>query len=69
MSRWQITDQKALRRTFWTTFPHLSRRRIPDYSGKGKMYCTDTRVAWCDWIDALSKDGVISQALAQRATL
>jgi hypothetical protein len=51
------------------TFPELNFRRIPDYSGNGKMHVTDTRCAWVDWIDALSKDGVISHELAQHATL
>lgn len=69
MNQLRFTNQKALRRAFWETFPDLPRRRIRDYSGKGLMYCTDTRVTWCDWIDMLSKDGQISQALAHRATL
>lgn len=64
-----ITTQKELRRLFWETFPTLSRKKITSYDGKGKMYCTDTRCAWVDWIDSMSKDGQISQALAERATL
>lgn len=66
---YRITNQRQLRREFWKTFPTLPRRLIPDYSGKGKMYRTDTRCAWVDWLDALSKGGDISQELAQRATL
>lgn len=51
-------------------YGHLKpRRKIPNYSGNGTMHVTDTRCAWCDWIDALSRDGIISEALAQRATL
>lgn len=65
----RITNQRELRREFWRTFPHLPRRRITNYSGNGTMHRTDTRVAWCDWLDMLSKDGSISQDLAQRATL
>lgn len=65
----KITTQRELRRIFWATFPHLSRRKIKDYSGNGKMYCTDTRVAWTDWKDSLSRDGVISQELSNNATL
>jgi hypothetical protein len=64
-----ITNQKELRRLFWQTFPNLNRKKIANYSGNGKMYRTDTRCAFVDWIDALSKDGTISQELAQRATL
>lgn len=69
MSKYRITTQAQLRREFWATFPQLPREKITDYSGQGKMYRTDTRVAFCDWKDALSKDGSISQGLAQRATL
>lgn len=64
-----ITTQKQLRRLFWQTFPNLPRRKIPNYSGNGTIYVTDTRCAWCDWLDALSKNDEISQELAGRATL
>lgn len=66
---YQITTQKELRRKFREDHPGLSFRKITNYSGNGTMYVTDTRCAWCDWIDYLSKDGVISQELAQRASL
>lgn len=59
-----ITNQRALRRTFWELFPQLSRRKLRDGG-----YRTDTRVTWVDWIDMLARDGQISAALAQRATL
>jgi len=65
----RITTQPQLRREFWQTFPYLSQKRIKDHAGTGEMYCTDTRCAWCDWIDGLSSDGDISQELAGRATL
>lgn len=64
-----MTTQKQLRSAFWKQFPNLDRRQIKDYAGTGTMYRTDTRVAWCNWIDSLSKDGQISEALADRATL
>ena len=67
--RYRITTQRQLRREFRATFPTLDLRRIPDYSGKGKMHKTDARCAWVDWIDGLSKGGDISQELAERATL
>ncbi len=69
---YQITNQRDLRRAFWQEhkgLPGITPRRIPNYSGNGKMHNTDTRCAWCDWIDAMSRDGQISQELAQRATL
>jgi hypothetical protein len=66
---YRITTQKELRREFWDMFPDLPNQRTVNYGGNRKHYPTDTRVAFCDWIDALSKSGDISQALAERATL
>ena len=67
--KYAITTQKELRERFWREHPHLHRKKIKNYSGNGTMHVTDTRCAWCDWIDMLSKSGEISQELAQRATL
>ena len=58
-----ITTQKQIRALFWETFPDLSRKKI-----KGD-YPTDTRCTFTDFIDYLSRDGQISEALAARATL
>lgn len=65
----KITTQRELRKAFWRNHPNAQRRKITDYSGNGKMHVTDTRCAWTDYLDALSKDGIISQELASRATL
>lgn len=67
--QYRITTQKQLRAEFWRTFPNLSRSRIRNFSGNGTMHVTDTRCAWCDWIDMLSKNGDISPELAERAEL
>lgn len=64
-----ITTQKALRAAFWRDNPGADRRLIRDYAGTGLMHVTDTRVAWCDYVDAQSRAGVISEGLADRATL
>ena len=75
-----ITNQRDLRRAFWQEMDalqaagcnprmNITRRRITNYAGTGKMHNTDTRVAWCDYVDAMSRDNQISQELAQRATL
>jgi hypothetical protein len=63
------TTQKQLRAAFWEAFPDLPRRKVTDYSGKGKMYPTDTRVTWCDFVDSLQRNGEITEALASRASL
>jgi hypothetical protein len=64
-----ITTQKELRRLFWLYHPALPRKKIRNYSGNGTMHQTDTRVAWCDFVDSMSRDGTISEELASRATL
>lgn len=64
-----FTTQRQVRSAFWKAHPTLDRKRIPNYSGNGTMYTTDVRCAFTDWIDGLSKDGQISQDLAQRVTL
>ena len=60
----RLTTQKQLRREFWATFPELQRR-----PGRQNNQPVDTRITFVDWLDALCKDGQVSQALAQRATL
>ncbi len=67
--RYTITTAKGIRKAFWEQHPQADRRKITDYSGNGKMYKTDTRCAFNDFVDNLNKDGVISQELAQRVTL
>jgi hypothetical protein len=63
------TTQKQIRAAFWEAFPDLPRRKITNYSGDGKMYPTDTRCAFVDFLDALNKNGQVSDKLADRATL
>lgn len=63
------TTQREVRRAFWAAHPNVPRRRITNHAGNGKMYPTDTRVAFVDFVDALSKNGDISQQLAQHVTL
>ena len=62
-------NQAQIRKAFWEAHPDLPKKKIPDYSGKGKMYPTDTRCAFCDFVDYLHRDGQISDALANRVTL
>lgn len=69
---YRLTTQKQVRREFWREhkgIKGITPRRITNYSGNGKMHNTDTRCAFADFVDNLSKDGVISQELAQRVTL
>jgi hypothetical protein len=67
-----MTTQKQIRARFWRDhkgISGISRKQITDYSGDGKMFNTDTRTAFVDWIDALAKSGEISEQLADKATL
>jgi len=66
------TTQQQVRAAFWqdcASISGISKRKIRNYSGTGTMYNTDTRCAFCDYVDALSKSGDISQSLAERVTL
>ena len=55
---YELTSQRAVRAAFWREcgdLPGVTRRRITDYSGYGKMHNTDTRVTFCDWLDNAKK--------------
>ena len=69
-----MTNQKQIRAAFWEAFPDLPRRRYrysPNRSDKTAdlVYPIDTRCAFVDFLDQLQRDGIISEALADRATL
>ena len=67
-----ITTQEQVRASFWEQcegYRGVSRKRITNYSGNGKMHNTDTRCAFVDFVDMLSKDRRVSSELAQRVTL
>ena len=61
------TSQAVLRRQFWLDHPSLR----PQYRSNRRQneYPTDTRMAWCDYVEAMARDGAISADLAARATL
>jgi hypothetical protein len=69
-----MTTQKQIRAAFWAAHPTANRKRYPtrDWTREDKTardYCTDTRCAFVDFLDSLHRDGQISDALANRATL
>ena len=69
-----MTNQKQIRAAFWEAFPDLPRRRYrysPNRSDKTAelVYPIDTRCAFVDYLDQLQRDGIISESLANRATL
>ena len=62
--KYQITNQRDLRRAFWAAYPDLSQRR----KAKGCID-TDTRFAFNDYVEILSRDGFISEKLTYSVTL
>ena len=66
-SRYLYTSQAVLRRQFWLDHPRLR----PQYRSAKRQneYAVDTRMAWCDYVEAMARDGNISDALACRANL
>jgi hypothetical protein len=69
MPQYTYTNQKQIRQSFREQYPDLDYRKITRYSGKGKMFKTDTRCAFAEFVDYLERAGLISEALAQRVTL
>lgn len=58
------TTQKDLRADFWAQHPQFKTR-----PGGHNRQSADARCAFSAWIDSLHRDGQISDALANRATL
>ena len=69
MTTFTYTTQAQVRKAFKQEHPDLDYKKIPNYSGNGKMYKTDTRVAFCNYVDYLSKEKLISEKLASTVTL
>jgi hypothetical protein len=70
------TTQKQVRSAFWQAFRegqfkgmNVTPKRITNYSGNGKMHNTDTRCAFCDFVDMLNRDGMLADGLVDRVTL
>ena len=73
-----MTTQKQVRQAFWQAVRNgefagnglnVTPRRITNYSGNGKMHNTDTRCAFCDFVDMLSQSGELAEGLVERVTL
>jgi len=70
------TTQKQVRQAFWYAHKsgqfegmNVTPKRITNYSGNGKMHNTDTRCAFCDFVDGLSRNGELADGLVERVTL
>jgi hypothetical protein len=66
-----MTTQKEIRARFWQEHPELdAEARARRTRSKGQnAQTTDTRCTFCDWLDAQHRAGLITDALANRATL
>ena len=66
-----ITTQKELRKAFWQAYPSFDHQaRMAGIRSKSQNHhCATVRLTWCDFVDMMARDGQISDALAQRATL
>lgn len=66
----QIETSAKVRALFWYLHPIYKRDHlITDYSGTGKMYPTDVRTAFIDFVCDLYADGRISEQLRNTITL
>lgn len=71
-----MTTQKQVRKAFWQAWRdgqfkglNVTPRRITNYSGNGTMHNTDTRTAFCDFVDSLNREGQLAEGLVERVTL
>lgn len=58
---------KQIRSSFWENYPHFK----SEYRTRKKQneYSTDIRTSFCDYVDMLRKDGIITESKANKATL
>jgi hypothetical protein len=62
-----MTNQEQVRKSFWVSFPEHK----PEYRAKKRQndYRCDIRCDFVNYVDALCKNGEISEKLAYRVTL
>lgn len=62
---------KQVRECFWQFLniasPELAQQRRSKKTQND--YCADIRMIFCDWVDAMHKNGQISDSLANKVTL
>lgn len=62
-----MKTEKEVRKSFWNSHPQL--RKYYKVGFTQNQYSTDIRCAFCDYVDFLQKDGIISEELAKNVTL
>jgi len=68
VNTYTLKTERAVRDAFWLEHPSM-RRQFYQPGKEQNSYPANVCVAWCDYVDALVKDGTISNALAARVTL
>lgn len=63
------TTESQVRTAFWQEYPELSDKKIKGFMPFERMYTCDTRTAFVNFVDNLSRAGYISLKLTQAATL
>lgn len=63
-----ITTQKQIRAAFWAMWTE-SHGNSAKQSLRQNRQPADIRMAFCDFVESLSRSGQISEALVNRATL
>ena len=66
-----MTTQKQIRASFWQTHPEheAHARKWEIKTAPQNRHNADTRMAFVDYVEHLARNGEISEALANRATL
>lgn len=71
VKKYGMTTQAQVRKAFWEAHPSFDHQaRAAGIRSKGQnVQCATVRCAFVDYVDALARNGDISEALAARVTL
>lgn len=62
-------NKREIIRKFKDEHSSLNFKKITDHQGDGKMYATDVRVAFNDYLDSLYRYGLITEKQVNNITL
>lgn len=71
MKKYTYTSQRAIRAAFWESHPEHEAYALKweIKTAPHNRHNTETRTAFCDFVDSLQRSGQISENLAFRVTL
>jgi hypothetical protein len=69
--QYTYTNQKQIRKAFWESFPHFEEqaREAGIFTKSQNHHCATVRCSFVDFVDHLLRQDMISEKLADRATL